>query len=226
MLPSVEQAAAENAAWCGLVCATHGIPSTTTPALWWAADRAPDLYPDACTLHPETSAADVLERVAQRRECSVKDSFARIDLAGAGFGVWFVSSWVGRRSDPAVPDEGMEWRTVDDAEVLAKWAQAHGGGDVLRPGLLASPDVTVVSVMHGDALVGGGIGHRSGDLVGLSNVFAVWGPVERVMAATVRALTTMWGPTAMVGYESGEYLEAAVAVGFEPLGPLRVWGRS
>jgi hypothetical protein len=226
VLPAVEQAAAENAAWCALVCATHGIASTTTKAMWWADGDSPDLYPDVCTLHPATSAAEVLDRISPGPRRSVKDSFASIDLAGAGFGVLFVSSWVGRRPDTALPAEGLEWRTVDDAEALAQWAEAHGGGDVFRPELLASPDVAVVAVLHGDALVGGGIGHRSDGLVGLSNVFSVYGPVEGVMAATLRALGTVLGPLPVVGYESGDYLDAALALGFELLGPLRVWGRA
>src|SRR4051794_38055707 len=50
--------------------------------------------PDAVTLSPGTEPAAVLARVEGGTGCSVKDSFADLDLAPSGFQVLFDATWI------------------------------------------------------------------------------------------------------------------------------------
>src|SRR4051794_1850107 len=51
----LEWTVAENAAWCDLVCAGE-----FRPRAWTSPRRTPEYYPDAVTLTPDATAADVL----------------------------------------------------------------------------------------------------------------------------------------------------------------------
>src|SRR5437660_9690028 len=94
-------AAANNARWCDLVCRSHGIPTAMAPGLWVALERSPELYPDAVTLLPSVSVQDVLAAVQDGPGCSVKDSFATLDLGRAGFDELFQAQWIFH--EPAAP---------------------------------------------------------------------------------------------------------------------------
>jgi hypothetical protein len=62
--------------------------------------------------------------------------------------------------------------------------------------------------------------------VGLSNIF---GPAEgaaQVWAGCVAAASDAFPGLPLVGYEHGRELAVAQALGFEILGPLRIWFRS
>jgi hypothetical protein len=73
------------------------------------------------------------------------------------------------------------------------------------------------------AVVAGGTFYRADGVVGLSNVIAesddepaVWRDLASLAAATFPGL-------AVVGYESGDELDAAKRAGFEVGDPLRIW---
>ena len=78
-------AVANNADWCGLVCRAHGIATRIETGFWVAAERSPELYLDAVTLSPGVEVGEVLEAVDDGPGCSVKDSFADLDLGPYGF---------------------------------------------------------------------------------------------------------------------------------------------
>ena len=129
------------------------------------------------TLHRSVLADELLTRIDTSAGCSVKDSFASLDLSGYGFQVLFDAEWIHRPADHAGPRPGaaLGWRVVEGVDELEAWASAHGGGAVFRPEILDDPRVAVV-FLPGDAdggVAAGGVGNRSGDVVGLSNVFAV-----------------------------------------------------
>lgn len=164
----LEWTVAENAQWCDLVC-----PGVFGARAWTSLARPPQYYPDAVTLTPDATAADVLPYVDGSPGCSVKDSFATLDLPG--FSVLFEATWIA--CGPGVPAPG--WRRVDDhrfplddsvavlsdgpAEVVA-----HRGDGVVGlsnfsgparawPGAVAAvsaafPGLPVAGYEHGDAL--------------------------------------------------------------------------
>jgi hypothetical protein len=221
---SILDAVRNNAEWCELVCRTHGYGGTSTRWAWTSARRTPPLYPDAVTLRPEAGPADVLAAIDTTRGCSVKDSFARLDLSDAGFTPIVEAEWVDRRPDLPTPTPPVPWAAVTTASELVEWATAWDGGvtDLFRSELLAHPGVRVLAGRRGDEIVAGAVVNRSGPVTGVSNLFAVDGNLDEAWAGVLSALPRR----RVVGYESGPALAAARRSGFTPTGPLRVWMRT
>jgi hypothetical protein len=92
-----------NAVWCDTVCRTNGIAGEVTPHAWLSARRTPALYPHAITLSPAVAPDEVLAGIDCSRWCSVKDSFADLDLADASFTVLFNARWIYRPAGLAAP---------------------------------------------------------------------------------------------------------------------------
>jgi hypothetical protein len=216
-------AAANNAEWCAAVSRTHGVRSSFGERAWRASDRTPPFYPEAVTLRPAAVPGDVLPG-GELSGYSVKDSFADLDLAPHGFTKLFDAQWIHRPPDvpaPPMPDLRIERVTAGG---FREWQVAwHGGDDVpdiFRPALLDDPAVSVLAFRRGDELrggelVGGAALNRSGDVVGVSNLFGgadAW-------AAAINAVPGV----ALVGYEQGDDLGPALHAGFDEVGPLRVW---
>ncbi|WP_328787915.1 hypothetical protein [Streptomyces sp. NBC_00273] len=218
----LRRAAVNNAAWCDAVCRAHGLaPRYDGEQLWSSARRTPPLYPDAVTLEPGVPARNVVRGVdIASHGCSVKDSFADLDLVGAGFEVLFEAQWIHRPAGAPLPEAeaeaaGLEWSEVSGAEELAAW-EAAGGGGPFRPGLLGEGIVFLAGRADG-RIVAGAVASTGGGVVGVSNLFgAAW-------AGVLGAVSDRWPELDVVGYEHGEDLEAAVRAGFAAIGPLRVW---
>jgi hypothetical protein len=220
---TVHDGALNNAQWCDIVCRSHGLPTRFDDDLWLSLRRSPPWYPDVVTLRPGVPARHVLSRVDASAGCSVKDSFADLDLTSAGFRVLFEAQWVHRPPAPAPTPAGPSWLEVTDPEQLRTWILAHGGGGNLRESALDHPLVTVFGAYDGDALVAGAIMNRSDGFVGLSNVFGIDLDPAQVWPGAVAAVSARHPGEPLVGYEDGASLEAARAVGFVAAGPLRVW---
>ncbi|WP_312026902.1 hypothetical protein [Streptomyces sp. WAC 06725] len=115
----VRAAARNNAEWCAAVCRAHGVNGEFGDDAWTSSRRTPPLYPDAVTLTdrlaPPTSTEPESGRSGTVRPgslspltgllsridtvspgCSVKDSFACLDLTPAGFEVLFEAQWIHR----------------------------------------------------------------------------------------------------------------------------------
>ena len=67
--------------------------------------------------------------------------------------------------------------------------------------------------------------NQTGDVVGLSNVFAPAVEAAAVWADVVDYVGALFPGRPLVGYERGDDLALAEAVGFRAVGPLRVWTR-
>ena len=210
-------AARNNAEWCDLVCRTHGIETAFTDHVWSALSRSPAFYPDAVTLSPLASARDVLSRIDTSPGCSVKDSFATLDLTKHGFHVLFEAEWIHRPA--AAPGRAPMWTLLRKAADLQAWNL----GDVLQPSLLDNTDVAVMASYRGDTVVSGAIANRTGRIVGLSNVVTTTGDRDRAWAGAVNAVAVHFPGLQIVGYEHGADLVAAHRAGFAGTGPLRVW---
>jgi hypothetical protein len=168
---TVEDAARNNAELCQLVCGGGRFhdDAWTTPA------QPAGPYPDAVTLRPGASIARILHAIEPGDGCSVKDSFADLDLAPHGFRVLFAAEWIhlpapepGR--DPGSGFDGPEllpvggdgWRarlnrsatcvglsnvaTAAGADVDDTWAEAIAAAAAWCPGL------AIVGYERGDDL--------------------------------------------------------------------------
>lgn len=228
-------AARNNAEWCEAVCRAHGLPGVFAPDAWTGARRTPPLYPDAVTLAPGARADAVLARIdTEAPGCSVKDSFADLDLAGAGFTVLFEARWIHRRAGAPAPAAatgpgGLDWSAVAGAGELAEWEAAWGaeeeGGGLFRPALLAGGSAFLAGRADG-RIVAGAVATAHAGVVGVSNLFAAdEQSTDAAWAGALAAVADRWPDRDVVGYESGADLDAAVRAGFTPVGPLRVWLR-
>ena len=129
----------------------------------------------------------------------------------------------------------MRWGKLESADALADWeaawarqlgAPARGRWPrIFRPALLADGDVVVVAAYRDGRIVAGAIGNRGADVVGVSNVFVPPHDVEWFGAGCVTEIRDAFPGLPVVGYETGEGLARARRLGFETVGPLRVWAR-
>ncbi len=231
--PLVLAAARNNADWCAAVCRSHDLSGALGEAAWTSADRTPLYYPDAVTLHPGAAPADFLPRIDTASPgCSVKDSFAALDLTPDGFTELFSAQWIHRPAGaPVSATPRLRAEPVRSGELLHAWQAAwHGDGeapDVFRPALLAEPSVLVLAVHDGPTLVGGAVLNSGAGLVGLSNLFTVDEAADadeaEVRACAFRAAAEYFPGLPVVGYEHGDELASALDSGFTAIGPLRIW---
>ncbi|MCX4822908.1 hypothetical protein OG883_24065 [Streptomyces sp. NBC_01142] len=243
----VRTAARNNAEWCDAMCRAHGLPGTFGDRAWASARRTPPLYPDAVTLVADASEGEVLGGIDTGAPgCSVKDSFACLDLAQDGFEVLFEAEWLYRPAGLAAPvgPRGIQWARLRTAEELLAWDAARDGGQGLtglfRSELLADVATSVLAAHDTDGrMVAGAVASRSPDATGISNLFTVngdpgngtgdasgnepGGGLDGAWAGCLAAVARWWPGVPVVGYEQGEDLAAAVRHGCVPAGPLRVW---
>ncbi|MFI6809318.1 hypothetical protein ACIBO6_30670 [Streptomyces luteogriseus] len=228
----VRAAARNNAEWCAAMCRAHGVTGEFGAGAWAAAVRTPLYYPDAVTLGPGADPYALTARIDTASPgASVKDSFADLELAAAGFHVLFEAQWVHRPAGAPTPSSDLAWDVVGDSDTLRAWALAWddgaGDADLFRPGLLADPETFVILARpaHGsdDRVVAGAVATRSEHVVGVSNLFGREGAPEVAWPVVLQALADLFPTLPVVGYEHGDDLKVALRHGFEPIGPLRVW---
>jgi hypothetical protein len=226
MLGTVEAAAWNNAAWCDAFCRTHGISGSFGTDRWTCARRTPPLYPDAITLTPSAEADPLLRLLDTSPGCSVKDSFATLDLAPAGFRVLFGAVWMHHDAPVPAASAGRLWSVVTEPEDLEIWEGGWGDGDstmrMFLPALLEIDEVVVFGERDEGGFSSGVVANRANGVVGVTNFFTHGEPDE----AWARCITTVarsFPDVPIVGYESGDDLGTACSQGFKPLGPLRVW---
>jgi hypothetical protein len=222
----IQLAARNNAELCDLVCITHGVTGAFATDAWTSSRRTPPRYPDAVTLEPGVSASSLLARIDRSPGCSVKDSFADLDLAEHGFEVLFSAEWICRPAPRAA--ESIGWAPIADDAALADWAAAWADDDdapagFFRPALLQRDDVVLLGWYHDGTLVAGAMLNRSATVVGVSNVFATSRAPDDIWTGLLAAIPPRFPELPIVGYESGDALDVAREHGFTSLGPLRVW---
>jgi hypothetical protein len=129
----------------------------------------------------------------------------------------------------------LAWSVVRDAAGLARWEAAwaglHAGQAVpgseriFRRGLLHELGVALLAGARQGQIVAVAAANQTGDVVGLSNVFAPALEAATVWAEVVAYVEQLFPGRPLVGYERGDDLASAQAVGFRAVGPLRVWAR-
>jgi hypothetical protein len=220
-------AARANAEWCDLVARADGAPTTWSDEVWSCRRRTPPGYPDAVTLVPAVDAHEMLAAIDGSPGCSVKDSFAALDLHRAGFEVLFHAQWIVAAPAAGIDPRGGGWTVAADplADLPAHLPVA---ADLHRlpPTVLADPMVSTLVATRGGAVVGTAIAHRAASMVGLTHVTVTTDDDDRVGWVGLLARLRLLHPgLAVAGYESGAAFADAIAAGFRPCGPLRVWHR-
>jgi hypothetical protein len=225
--PLLHAAVINNARWCDAVCRSHGYPGQFTGRLWTGVRHALPFYPNAITLSPDATVAEVTAGQDPSRPFAIKDSFARLDLAPHGLTPLFDATWIVVPT-PAGGDD-PSWGAVTDRGELVRWEAAWaGGGEVIglfQPALLDDPDCAVLACRRDGAQVGGAIAYTAGGVTGISNVFKSGIADDPLWAGAVRAIGRVRPGLPIVGYERGEDLAAARQAGFTVLGRLRIWAR-
>jgi len=220
-----------NARWCDAVCRSHGYPGEFTDRIWISIGHSLPFYPNAITLSPDVTAAEVTARQNPSRPFAIKDSFARLDLAPQGLTRLFGAEWIALLPAPGEPRAGddLSWDTVTDPGELARWETAWaGGGDVtglFQPALLADPDCAILVCRRDHALIGGATVYTTDGVSGILNVFKSGSDAGVLWVSATRAVAALRPGLPIVGYERGEDLAAARQAGFRVLGPLQTWAR-
>ncbi|HUR05761.1 MAG TPA: hypothetical protein VM347_24670 [Nonomuraea sp.] len=222
------EAARNNAEWCDAVCRSHGSPGTFGTLSWTNPSVTPPYYPDAITLSPDATWADLLDGVEGKESASVKDSFAAI--RPPGWDLLFEAEWI-HRPAPAKTGEAIataatgdviDWEVVREPDTLRDWERAcfpGENGDLFRPSLLS--EVAVLAGRIGGDIVYGSALNASGGVVGVSNVFALGCDLNAAWSGTVAMAAELFPGRPLVGYETDP--APASQHGFMTIGPLRVW---
>ena len=223
----IRVAALNNAEWCHAFCRTHGIVGHFRADCWLSPVRPPRYYPDAVTLVPELTLGQVLSGIDTSADCSVKDSFACLDLAAAGFRPLVRAHWLTREPADSRVGSPRGWSALTTPEQLGEWEAAWAGlaegAGFFKPSLLKDETIGVLAGYEGDRVVAGAIANRSSTVIGLSNVFDVAGDLESAWVGAAAIAAGLWEEMPTVGYDSGDSLDAAHACGFESIGELVVW---
>jgi hypothetical protein len=95
------------------------------------------------------------------------------------------------------------------------------------PDLLDDPDIVLLGGQRQGDIVAVVVANRSDDgsgaVAGISNVVLPEEDRAAHRAGAVAAVRMTFPGLTLVGYEQGAELDAMVELGFERLGPLRVW---
>jgi len=167
----------------------------------------------------------VLSGIDDRPGCSVKDSFADVELRDRGFVVLFEARWLARRASPSRSDPRLGWQTVTTDVGFAEWARAADLEGIVRPSLMAEPTVRFLLARGPPTAVAGAILNETDGVVGVSNVFTAGIPLEHVWFDLPAVIGQTVGDLPIVGYEHGDALSAALASGFADAAGVRIWSK-
>ncbi|WP_395020982.1 hypothetical protein [Dongia sp.] len=217
-------AARNNAEWCDAVTRSWGEPCRFEAELWINPGEAPPFYPNAVTLGPGEQVPPAI--AAARGDFAIKDSFAALDLSPHGYEPLFDATWIWRDPQPVQQSDSARWRVLRDAASLARWEEAWRGDepplDLFRPSLLDEPGHAFIAAEVGGRIVAGCVASRSAAVVGLSNLF---GP-DDLAAGCLAAVQDFAPGLPVAGYDQEPALALMKSLGFQELGPLRVWLRA
>ena len=227
----VRAAARANAEWCHAFCSTHGIAGRFDPGLWSSPVRTPPHYPDAVTLCANVGVRRIVSEIEPGAGCSVKDSFACLDLEAEGFETLFQAEWIAREPAmrPRTLSDSGQWSVLTSEAQLREWETSYVGlpGDAafFRPTLLTNGAIAVLGRHESDRIVAGAIAIRSTNVIGLSCVFAAVGELDSAWSDAANVAANLWGEMPTLSYDTGGALDAARNAAFESIGELIVWLR-
>jgi hypothetical protein len=215
-----------NVALCDAVCQLQAIPTCVESGLWRTLTPAPPYYPDVITIDRAVTSEQVGTLLTDTGGKSIKDSFSALDLAPFGFKPLFSASWIRRDCSLLNRSPVMVWARVESRGELEFWRSLHGSADSIPAELLSDPGISVFLGRDDGGHRAGFIANQSGDVVGVSNVFATDIAPELVWRDVAALLAIQYPERDTVGYEEGDALIAARDAGFAAIGPLTVWLRA
>ncbi len=233
----ITAAARNNAAWYQAMFRAHGLPDDILPGVWLSRSRPPPYHSNLVAI--SDSQNDVMTHVRGLMDLplnwTLKDSFHTLELGGLGFEVLFEATWIWREAGLHDGSQTPGWSRISSPTEMLAWeagwlGDAGNAGAAGRPAqfpvsLLADPNIAFFACHRDKALVAGGIANRADDVIGLSNLFVVSGDPIAVWAGMINAAQVAFPGLPLVGYQHSAALDAALACGFAPIGPLRVWMR-
>ena len=226
-----------NVHWYDALCEAHAVPGERHAAYWINRGTVPPYMSNFITLrdgtHAKVQLAALQTLLDSGAGCGVKDAFQCLDLGALGLQALFHATWIFRpaSSPPAEDDRELVWsvaRTPDDLETWERtWRgtnpDARGHTAIFRPSLLHNPDFRFLVGERDGKPVATAALNRSGNAVGLSNVFSETESAARLFPGCVRLACSLFPGLPLVGYERGAELTAATAAGFESVHGLTVW---
>jgi hypothetical protein len=185
--------------------------------MWVNAEAVPRFYPNAVTLaHDEAAVAEQLDTIGILQKSNppgrwaVKDSFNALDLSRRGFEPLFDAQWIRSVMPSGGPMSGIVWQRETQSTT---------------PLPFDDPNFALFAGRRGYGVVAGGMLYRADGVVGLSNVVADAADAVAVWRSLILLAAQTFPRLPLVGYESGDELEAATAAGFELGDKLRIWVR-
>ena len=212
------------------MCFAHGTVGRFLVHTWVNAETVPRFYPNVVSL--TTGAADIDEqrqivdmllKSSLPGRWGVKDSFRTLDIARLGFDVLLEANWI--RLPPSQPEVIGFPRSGALVSGLS-WERAKPGGEAFPAALFSDENFAMFSGSRNGAIVAGGTLYHSDGVVGISNVTADADEAPAVWRDLAILAASSFPQLPLVGYESGDELEAARKAGFELGDPLRIWVRS
>lgn len=221
-----------NSQWCQAVARAFGAESFLTPELWFSPSPLPRFYPNLITVSPtskEAAAAKIQELLSLELgdEFGIKDSFSNLNIEQMGFRAAINGQWVYLASAVAICQPNTELRTVKTANDLVSWESSWANGSVINQrtfcdGLLDEKDLVFI---HDHNRKRGCVLNRTGDVVGISNVFDAGGDSKSALADCISFAKTRFPDFPIVGWAPVSEENTYVSLGFEAIGSLRVWIR-
>ena len=222
--PRLRQAVDASVGWYDDLCAVHGVGSALSDGLWMSLGPPPPLHSDAVAVEPSVTVDQVLAALGGRAHAGIKDSFATIDLAPAGWQLLFAATWIHRDEGGSPRTDSSAWRPVTDAAELGRWTAHHDTAEVLLPALLNRAHFKILGRHAHGELTAGAVARLGSGVVDVSNLWAA--PNHLVdWDELADAVHAAFPGRPLVGYERGDDLERALAGRFTAVGPLRVWVR-
>lgn len=224
MDPRLRAAVDASVRWYDDVFALHGVAVVVQDGLWTALGPPPAWHSAVKTVEPDVDVDAVLRAMELHEHGSVADSFGALDLAPHGFDLLIDATWLHRPAATASGGLPAGWSVVTQPGLLDDWNDHNETITVLLPPLLDHPHFTFLARHEGDLLTAGAVLHLAGPTVLLSNSWSIPGRYLdlREVVACVDALHP--GSPA-IDYAWDEELAALRGLGFDPVGPQRVWIR-
>jgi hypothetical protein len=222
-------AANNNADLYEAMFASRGLHYTRLPYAFIGKDRPPPYYSNLTVLAPDNTGEIVRRLGTLARQfdgaIGVKDSFCELELQDHGFSELFRATWMWRAA--GVPSTLQGWRLIEDSSDLKLWEAAWKecgsptNSLMFEDAMLRWPNIYFFGRKGRNRFEAGCIANRSGDCIGISNVYSRSSPKDAFAEATASA-ASIDRKLPIVGYEAGSALQDALLLGFEPVGDLRI----
>lgn len=211
--------------WYVDMCGAHGVRSTIARGVWRALDPVPPLHSAALVVEPSARVEDVEAALAEAPHRGVADCFGALDLAPLGLSPLFEATWLHLPAPQAVTAPAG-WARVETPDDLARWNAVGDTSGVITAELLGRPTFAVLRAdparepLGCVATLGTGAVYVSNVRTGVQRGPAA---VAREWSEVVAAVAHTFPGRAVVGYERGDDLTGALAVGFSAVGTTRIW---